>query len=467
MAFIESLNQRDAAFFASLPGVPVEDPGHLAYQDTTSFDSIEEWAESSWSQDEVWAPVGFLGSLDVTVRRESPRLRALGLSSVVSDFRFETDDCNVTSLEVTVPAGEPEPCGFVEARPAIAQVAPNDSLVQGCTDGTTQLARTNHASISVDAGLMILGGYAPGGIQRQDGFVIGSIGEITPVVGAPFDSFILGAVHTGEGILVWGTSPVRVAFLDPVTLEWRTLAEPNADLIGATPAVWTGSHLVLVPTDPGTGEMTLLAYELESDTWNIVEGFPLADRSNPSLVWTGSEVILWGGSNGIDYSDGAAYDPASGTWRVLADSPIQPRVGHSAVWTGAEMLIWGGQSNGVEISSGARYAPESDTWSQIPDAPIEGRLSHSDAWTGSELLVWGGVRREQPVADGAAFNTATSTWRNIAPSPIEARCQASSAWTGASLVVFGGWNCDSANHATFGDGAVYDPATDSWSLLGS
>ncbi len=463
MAFLEALNGRDYAAFDPLAGgMTVNDIGHFAYGSTVNFATLEDWVSSTWAQNESWTPVGFLGGLDVSVERRSDTLRGLGLERVVSDFRFTTDGCTVTALEVTVPVGDPAPCGFIEAFPETVNLAPDQSVVRGCLDGTATVARSNHTAVSVGDRLLVLGGYAPGGSQRQDGFLLSATGTVDAVDAAPFDSFILGAASTSSGILTWGTAPVRVALLDLESLTWQTLAQPDRDLIGPSPGVWTGTSLILANTDPGTGQMTLLEYSLSTDTWKQLEGFPLADRSDASVVWTGSEAIFWGGANGTDFSDGAAFNPETRSWRILAESPLEPRVGHSAVWTGSQMLVWGGQSVGVEVNTGATYDPQTDQWTQIPDAPVVGRYLHSSVWTGSELVVWGGVNAEQELGTGAAFNPLTSAWREVASSTLSARCGPTAVWTGTSVFLFGGWTCGSNSPITLGDGALDDPMSDTW-----
>jgi hypothetical protein len=85
------------------------------------------------------------------------------------------------------------------------------------------------------------------------------------------------------------------------------------------------------------------------------------------------------------------------------------------------------------------------------------------AWTGTELLVWGGtaVPGGTYLGDGARYDPLTDTWRPISPAGApSARARPVTAWTGAELLVWGGDGLDPG--AFSGTGGRYDPATDSW-----
>lgn len=143
--------------------------------------------------------------------------------------------------------------------------------------------------------------------------------------------------------------------------------------------------------------------------------------------------------------------------------PLSPRGGHSVVWTGDEMVVWGGEADelGSELfSDGAAFDPETREWRLIAQSPLNPRRYHVAAWTGEEMLIVGGLGG----LDAAAYDPTTDTWRPIATPPIDVRGPAGvgpegyvgAAWTGQELVV---WLVQTD------ESAVYDPDTDSWTML--
>ena len=99
-------------------------------------------------------------------------------------------------------------------------------------------------------------------------------------------------------------------------------------------------------------------------------------------------------------------------------------------------------------------------------SPLLARHEAATVWTGSEMVLWGGAPAEgepgyAPFADGAAYNPSADTWRTIGTSPLAGRI-APAIWTGTEMLIVAGRNHDSNGMFAFGDGAAYDPATDSW-----
>ena len=96
-----------------------------------------------------------------------------------------------------------------------------------------------------------------------------------------------------------------------------------------------------------------------------------------------------------------------------------------------------------------------DSWKPTL-AGLDGRYEHGAVWTGSEMIVWGGMEAAGALyGDGARYNPATDTWTPMsklgAPS---ARHAFVSAWSGQEMVVFGGTGDTT--------GGRYDPVTDTW-----
>lgn len=92
------------------------------------------------------------------------------------------------------------------------------------------------------------------------------------------------------------------------------------------------------------------------------------------------------------------------------------------------------------------------------------RRRPSVVWTGSKMIVWGGYVDGQPffLGDGAAYEPATDTWSPLsavnAPSAREGHV---ALWTGSKMVVWGGADLQAMSL----QGAVYDPSTDTWTPM--
>lgn len=320
------------------------------------------------------------------------------------------------------------------------------------------------------------------------------------------------SVWTGKEMIVWGgwvlegidpayagpqngfsydpatsvVTPTREKFFadgaayDPATRSWRSLPEPPIDFRRADAlAVWTGTDMVLIGRtvrDPTLSESQPCdrtagaAYDPASNRWRPIADPPeLLDCLSLSVVSSDSSVIAWGGVDhgGAEASPrGAAYDAELDRWDALPPSPLANRQWHSAVWTGTEMVVWGGTDlvglSGVdEEREGAAYDPASRSWRRLAVPPIAGRYRHLAVWTGREMIVWGGTPGR---VDGAAYDPATDTWRFIASSPVAGRHWATALWTGDRMFIWGGYDY-AAGEANFGDGATYDPETDSWQVL--
>jgi N-acetylneuraminic acid mutarotase len=323
--------------------------------------------------------------------------------------------------------------------------------------------------------------------------------------------FAASVAWTGTELLIWGGQncagaecPLETAHrmadgagYDPARNRWRQMAASPLAGRDAAATAWTGTAMVVWGgTNRDGPQADGAVYDPAADRWRPMAASPLSARAGAAAVWTGREVLVWGGSAG---ADGAAYDPAADRWRPLPASPLDARAGAVAAWTGREMVVWGGSApaDGATLDGGAAYDPARDAWRPIAAAPIAGRIAPASAWTGTELVVWGGNPDTSDVfGDGAAYNPATDRWRTLPAAPVRARSGALAAWTGTEMVLWGGlapvddglderetdrggppglFRGDRFSFdptvgpdrlmVPLGDGAGYNPATNSWRRL--
>jgi hypothetical protein len=197
----------------------------------------------------------------------------------------------------------------------------------------------------------------------------------------------------------------------------------------------------------------------------VAPGFELSPFA--AVVDDGRVLVMYLENGGGDVA-GEILDLRDGTAEPIATGPLGWRAHAMVGWTGNEVVVAGGTSGpGIDIA-GAAYDPSTDSWRRITEPPgfEPGGLSDNQAfgpavWTGTELISW---------QSSLAYNPETDTWRRIAPSPLAPRMDEAIAAVQGGVLVWGGCdievrNCDDALEAALTDGALYSPATDSWTVL--
>lgn len=274
----------------------------------------------------------------------------------------------------------------------------------------------------------------------------------------------------------------------PLATDDTWVDTPSIPDSGGAAAVWSGSEMIFwggVRAASGGKSQEGWSYNPATNTWKTISAInaPL-ERYGNTAVWTGSEMIVWGGCGPFDYSfcatsTGGIYNPVTDSWRPTSNvGAPSGNVGHSAVWTGSKMIVWGGCTNAehcYDTNTGGIYDYASNSWTatSLSGAP-SARTDHTAVWTGSKMVVWGGWDGIAVVAAGGRFDPASNTWQpvNAANQPA-ARVYHKATWaTGDGLpgemVVWGG--CDYAaclygNGNLYGNGARYNPATDTWTAM--
>jgi hypothetical protein len=188
-------------------------------------------------------------------------------------------------------------------------------------------------------------------------------------------------------------------------------------------------------------------------------------RTGFVAVSTGSELIVWGGFTGSGNTPtGGVYHPDTGNWTsTTLTNGLLPRHDACGVWTGTNLLIFGGDDGSFALSNGRRYVPSSDSWEAMSGPALFGRSLCSAVWTGSRMLVWGGSDHfGVAMGDGAGYDPDSDTWPiSLASVLISPRFHHSAIWTGSKMIVFGGENGNGAQPS----GAAYDLAANTWSTL--
>jgi N-acetylneuraminic acid mutarotase len=106
------------------------------------------------------------------------------------------------------------------------------------------------------------------------------------------------------------------------------------------------------------------------------------------------------------------------------------------------------------------------TWAEVAPLDLPGRVDHTAVWTGTEMVMWGGTQgMRSPRGDGARYDPASDTWHAVAAddAPVE-RDDHAAVWTGEEMIVWGG-NRESERTEKLDSGGRYDPVADRWRAL--
>lgn len=180
------------------------------------------------------------------------------------------------------------------------------------------------------------------------------------------------------------------------------------------------------------------------------------------------------------YSDCAA--PKG--WVAVSDPPsgFDPRYGAVTVFDGSKVLLWGGVAldflgDSTSLDSGATYDIGSDKWTLLPSGgPAGGRGFACGAFGKGKMIVWGGIAGGSATsisltADGALYDPATKTWSTMSSTGApSARFGAGCVWSSTTneMIVWGGCTAvDSGGACTTwaADGGAYDPVKNTWTAL--
>jgi hypothetical protein len=239
-----------------------------------------------------------------------------------------------------------------------------------------------------------------------------------------------------------------------------------------TPASAATRVDVSLSIDGAEVQKLLSAYEYRnSESISPILTDITGNRFGSTPVIEGNKVYVWGGNFGAQYiAQGRVYNIDTNTWEdMVAVNQPAIRSGHVAVSTGQELIIWGG-FNGSYLNTGGRYNFQTKTWIAISTTGAPSPRSFSAAvWTGNKMIVWGGGTIANLVQnrmnDGAIYDPATDTWAPMAlpPANIPGRFYHFGFWDGKEMVIWGGYLADNTSGAN--ELVFYNPATNLWRII--
>jgi N-acetylneuraminic acid mutarotase len=104
-----------------------------------------------------------------------------------------------------------------------------------------------------------------------------------------------------------------------------------------------------------------------------------------------------------------------------------------------------------------------EVWQPRATPRLAGRSANTAVWTGKEMITFGGEGMGISFGDGARYNPATDTWHKLPTTGEPAtRTGHTAVWTGQEMIIWGGFGGQWGNDFLHDNGARYNPESDSW-----
>jgi len=220
-------------------------------------------------------------------------------------------------------------------------------------------------------------------------------------------------------------------------------------------------------------QTTVQAYDIASDSWEIVAPLPLP-LHHPVAIGHAGKIYSLGGQSTMS-TDGDtgrtfSYDPVADEWTELETMPTARGAGAGAV-IGDKIYVGGGRppaQNAFEV-----YDVSDDAWTELPSLPtVFNDRNHLAAAAVGDKVFFAGGRYDgpsfsDPMTDAVdVFDTVAGTWASAAPLP-RPRGGVNGVLAFGCFHVWGGEGPDIGEpNDVFPDHDVYDPRTNEWTSIG-
>jgi hypothetical protein len=300
-----------------------------------------------------------------------------------------------------------------------------------------------------------------------------------PMVALPSGSWLAAGGIGGVGFLQ------TAEILDTGAMAWTPITPmPSAHRGKDHGTLLETGEVLIVGEDPHVGthphSTTAYRYDAGSGIWEMTSNNPNTDRflSTTTLLPDG-RVLLAGGysghSNGPTYATAEIYDPVTDSWSV-AGTMAEVRADHTAtlLTTGpntGKVLVAGGvdRAPNNEATTGCEiYDPFTGLWS--PTGSLnESRSGHTATlFPSGEILVTGGQFEISAGNRDSAeiYDPDTGVWSMAAPMTTTRTTHTATLLSSQTVLVVGG-RFGGSGSPPLTAVEIYDPASDSWSLVES
>ncbi len=258
----------------------------------------------------------------------------------------------------------------------------------------------------------------------------------------------------------------------------------------ATATILGGGGEAPSVTMPATGPNGMALVE-PVGAWRQAEDPPFSARTDAfGGALSDGRVLVWGGhtDSGDDpddpeavptgFADGGVLDPRSGEWQAIPDAPVPPPTTGGASVTSVQLAddrlaVVTGSADGALHA--AVYDVATGQWTGAPSQSAIPTVHDGMAWDGETLVLVrtrageGEWQVDQPVT--LRWTPGDDRWVAGARPPVGVRNFVGTAFDGQRLALWGGSTAsfidDTGGYDLFGDGALYDVASDTWQALPS
>ncbi len=218
-------------------------------------------------------------------------------------------------------------------------------------------------------------------------------------------------------------------------------------------------------------------YDPSSLTWSTAGSMARSREKHTSTVLADGRVLIAGGSEGpenLSIASAEVYDPSVGTWST-AGSMATARVEHTSTLLsdGRVLVVGGSNGRGSSIASVELYDPSTRTWASAGDMAL-GRRGHTATLLpdGRVLVAGGSAEGPEPfLSQVEVYDPSADIWSSVTSMTWARSGHTATLLSDGRVLVADGAGSATVFNESIGDFAspspeVYDPSTDSWSLLG-
>lgn len=237
------------------------------------------------------------------------------------------------------------------------------------------------------------------------------------------------------------------AAYNPLTNEWRPIANPPIGIIDSGIATVESDIFALVLSSYANWSLRLLRYQTKLDIW---DEFNLPKNTvSARIVAFGTDIVLYKSTDEYGPAPDWLLDTMEGKWVKLPDDPLGPGFNRQYVVHDDTLYLFDhalvpspGGEDGPSYLRAAKF--QDNQWSELPTADSIG--SAPILISGNQLIVPelgcadGGQTNGygRCIAYGAVFDTATETWHELPNAPGRGRKDISSSGgiSATGLVLF-------------------------------
>ncbi|AKJ03807.1 trypsin domain protein [Archangium gephyra] len=290
---------------------------------------------------------------------------------------------------------------------------PQGTLQAAATTATGSLATGRSgftATPLLDGRVLIVGGVSDGGRPLTAEIYSPTTGQFSLAGWLTYSRYWHTATRLADGrvLVVGGASTASAEIFDPVTGTWSQTGTPLQGRSGHTATLLRDGRVLV--TGGGLGQSCEF-YNPTTGTWSSAPSLLYQRSDHTATLLADGRVLVIGGAIGSNIYDtnvqAEIFNPATNTWS-LTGQPVDGRQEHRAyLLHSGKVLVVGGEFNRVYLWNSELYDPATGSFSARVSAPNSGRFGGGVTRLGQVLIAGGGSTGTNSVS---RYDPATNTW---------------------------------------------------------